>query len=171
MISKYGTNRENHSSFDGAAWCVVLGGVTKGRVYGAPRMPKSIVNTSSSSSHSYSVDSPYHSSSYRALQKEIKKKEEEIKKKNNFIFEMKRQMDSMKEYLMSNFKYHCKTSNIDQGMPTPITPSMPPHMAPQIMTPMGLTSPPIYRPTPRPPYPDSSYVDPQYHGSSPQQAP
>jgi hypothetical protein len=142
---------------------VVSGGVTKGRVYGAPRMPKSIVNTSSSS-HSYLVESPYHSSSYRALLKEIKKKDD-------FIFEMKRQMDSMKEYLMSNFKYHCKTSNIDQGMPAPITPSMPPHMAPQIMTPMGLTSPPIYRPTPRPPYPDSSYVDPQYHCSSPQQAP
>jgi len=48
MISKYRTNRENHSSFDRAAWCVTSGGVTKGRVYGAPHMPKSIVNTSSS---------------------------------------------------------------------------------------------------------------------------
>ena len=37
MISKYGTDRENHPSFDGAAWCVASGGVTKGRVYGAPR--------------------------------------------------------------------------------------------------------------------------------------
>jgi hypothetical protein len=44
-------------------------------------------------------------------------------------------------------------------------------MAPQIMTPMGPTSSPIYRPSPQPLYPDSSYVDPQYHGSSPQQAP
>ena len=52
MISKYGTNRENHPSFDGAAWYVASGGVTKGRVYGAPRMPKFIVSTSSSS-HSY----------------------------------------------------------------------------------------------------------------------
>jgi hypothetical protein len=37
MISKYGTNRENHLSFDGAASCVASGGVTKGGVYGAPR--------------------------------------------------------------------------------------------------------------------------------------
>lgn len=43
MILKYGTNRENHPSFDGAAWCVDSGGVTKGRVYGAPRMSKSTV--------------------------------------------------------------------------------------------------------------------------------
>jgi len=81
VISKYGTNRENHPSFDGAAWCVASGGVTKDRVYGAPRMPKSIVSTSSSS-HSYSVESLYPSSSLRALQKEIKNKEEEIKKKD-----------------------------------------------------------------------------------------
>jgi hypothetical protein len=44
-------------------------------------MPKSIVSTSSSS-HSYSVESLYPSSSLRALQKEIKNKEEEIKKKD-----------------------------------------------------------------------------------------
>jgi hypothetical protein len=36
---------------------------------------------------------------------------------------------------------------------------------------MGPTSPQIYRPTPRQPYPNLSYIDPQYHGSSPQQAP
>jgi hypothetical protein len=109
------------------------------------------------------------------LQKEIKNKEEEIKKKNDFIFEMKRQMDSMKEYLMNNLGYHGGTSNIGQGMLPPLAPSMPALMAPsmpppmalQIMTPMGPTSPPIYRPTPRPLYPDSSCVDPQYHGSSP----
>jgi hypothetical protein len=162
MISKYGTNRENHPSFDGAAWCVASGGVTKGRVFGAPCMPKSIVSTSSSS-HSYSVESSYPSSSYRALQKEIKNKEEEIKKKDDFILEMKRQMDSMKEYLVNNLGYHDGTSNIGQGMPPP--------MAPQIMTPMGPTSQPIYRPTPRPLYPDQSCVDPKYHGSSSQPAP
>jgi hypothetical protein len=106
---------------------VVSGGVTKGRIYGAPRMLKSIVNTSSSS-HSYSVESSYPSSSYRVLQKEIKKKE--IKKKDDFIFEMKRQMDSIKEYLMNNLGYHGGTSNISQGMPAPIAPSMPPYMAP-----------------------------------------
>jgi hypothetical protein len=93
------------------------------------RMPKSIVSTSSSS-HSYSVESSYPNSSYRALQKEIKNKEEEIKKKDDFILEMKRQMDSMKEYLMNNLGYHGGTSNIGQGMPPPLTPSMPPPMAP-----------------------------------------
>jgi hypothetical protein len=63
MISKYGTNRENHLSFDGVAWCVASGGVTKGRVYDALHMPKSIVSTSSSS-YSYSVESSYPNSSY-----------------------------------------------------------------------------------------------------------
>ena len=49
MISKYGINRENHSSFDGTTWCVASRGVTKGSVYCTPRMPKSIVSPSSSS--------------------------------------------------------------------------------------------------------------------------
>ena len=96
----------------------------------------------------------------KSFQKEIKKKEKEIKKKDDFIFEMKRKMDSMKEYLMNNFEYHGGTSNIDQGMSAPMAPSMPPPIAPQIMTPMGPISPPIYRPSPQPLYPDSSYVDP-----------
>ena len=143
MISKYGTNWENHPSFDGAAWCVASGGVTKGRVYGAPCMPKSIVSTSSSS-HSYLMESSYPSTSYRALQKEIKDKEEEIKKKDDFILEIKWQMDSMKEYLVKNLGYHGRTSNIDQGMPPPLTPSIPPPMGPQIMTPMVPTSQPIF---------------------------
>ena len=159
MISKYGTDRENHPSFDGASWFVASGGVTKGRVYGVPRMPKYIDSTSSSS-HSYSMESSYPCSSYRALQKEIKDKKKEIKKKDDFILEMKRQMDSMKEYLVNNLGYHCRTSNIDQGMPPPLTPSIPPLMAPQIMTPMGPTSQLLYRPTPRPLYPDQSCVNP-----------
>ena len=54
------------------------GRVTNGRIYGTPRMPKSIVNTSSSP-HSYSVESSYPSSSYQALQ-------EKIKKTDDFIF-------------------------------------------------------------------------------------
>jgi len=170
MISKYGTNRENHLLFDRAAWCVASGGVTKGRVYGTPRMPKSIVSTSSSS-HSYSVESSYPNSSYQALQKEIKNKEEEIKKKDDFILEMKQQMNSMKEYLVTNLGYHGETSNIGQVMPPPLTPSMPPPMAPQIMKPMAPTSQSIYPPTPRPLYLDQSCVDPQYHGLSSQPAP
>jgi hypothetical protein len=43
---------------------------------------------------------------------------------------MKRQMDSMKEYLVNNLGYHGGTSNIGQGMPPSLTPSMPPPMAP-----------------------------------------
>jgi hypothetical protein len=39
------------------------------------------------------------------------------------------------------------------------------------MTPMGPTSQPIYRPTPRPLYPDQSCDDSQYHDSSSQPAP
>jgi len=77
----------------------------------------------------------------------------------------------MKEYLVNNLGYHGGTSNIGQGMPSPLAPSMPPPMAPQIMTRIGSTSQPIYRPTPQPLYLDLSCVDPQYHGSSPQPAP
>jgi len=109
------------------------------------------------------MESSYLGSSYRALQHEIKDKEEEIKKKDDFILEMKRQMDSMQEYLVNNLGYHGGTSNIGQGMPSP--------MAPQVMTPMGPTSQPLYRPTPRSLYPDQSCIDPQYHGSSSQPAP
>ena len=53
-------------------------------------------------------------------------------------------MDSKKEYLMNNLGYHSGTSNIGQGMPALMAPSMEPHMAPQKMTPMDPTSPPIY---------------------------
>uniref|UniRef100_A0A6N2KI17 Uncharacterized protein n=1 Tax=Salix viminalis TaxID=40686 RepID=A0A6N2KI17_SALVM len=58
MITRYGPDEDNHPSFDGAAWCEASGGVSKGRVYGAPRMLKSKVNVSSSS-HTYSVHSSY----------------------------------------------------------------------------------------------------------------
>ena len=48
MISRYETDRENHISFDGIALCVVIG-VTKGRIYCALTIPKSMVSTSTSS--------------------------------------------------------------------------------------------------------------------------
>jgi hypothetical protein len=64
------------------------------------------------------------------LQKEIQNKEEEIKKKDDFILEMKRQIDAMKEYLVNNLGYHGGTSNISQGMPPPLATSMSPPMAP-----------------------------------------
>jgi hypothetical protein len=73
--------------------------------------------------------------------------------------------------MLNNLEYHDGTSNIDQGMPPPLTPLISPPMAPQIMTPMGPRSQPIFRPTPRPLYPDQSCVNPQYHGSSSQPAP
>jgi hypothetical protein len=37
---------------------------------------------------------------------------------------MKREINSMKEYLMTNLGYHGGTSNIGQGMPPPMAPSM-----------------------------------------------
>ena len=64
----------------------------------------------------------YPNSSYRALQKEIKNKKEEIKKKDDFILEMKQQMDSMQEYFVNNLGYHGGTSNISQDMPPPMAP-------------------------------------------------
>jgi len=48
MILRYITNRENHPSFDGAAWCVTIQGVTKGKIYGAPGMPKFMVSMNAS---------------------------------------------------------------------------------------------------------------------------
>jgi hypothetical protein len=48
MISRYETDRANHLLFDRVAWCVAIWGVTKGRIYGAPGMPKSMDNTSAS---------------------------------------------------------------------------------------------------------------------------
>ena len=63
----------------------------KGRVYGAPRMPKSIVSASSSS-YTYSVQSLYPSSTYRELK-------EELKAKDYLITEMKKEIDSIKDYL------------------------------------------------------------------------
>jgi len=77
MISSYGTDRENHHSFDGAAWCVTIRGVTKGIIYGAPGMPKSMVSTSASS-QSYTIESTPPSSSIQTLKKQIKERDDHI---------------------------------------------------------------------------------------------
>jgi hypothetical protein len=77
MISRYGANRENHLSFDGAAWCVAIGGVTKGRIYGVHGMPKSMVSTSASS-QSYTMESTPPSSSIQALKEQIKERDGHI---------------------------------------------------------------------------------------------
>jgi hypothetical protein len=77
MISRYGADRENHPSFDGATWCVAIGGVTKGRIYGAPGMPKSMVSMSASS-QSYTMESTPSSSSIQALKKQIKERDGHI---------------------------------------------------------------------------------------------
>jgi len=61
MISRYGADWKNHLLFDGAAWCVSIG-VTKGRIYGAPVMLKSMVSTSALS-QSYMMESTPPSSS------------------------------------------------------------------------------------------------------------
>jgi len=77
MISRYGADRKNHPSFDGAAWCVAIGGVTKGRIYYAPSMPKSMVSTSASS-QSYTMESTPPSSSIQALKEQIKERDGHI---------------------------------------------------------------------------------------------
>jgi hypothetical protein len=76
MILKYETDRENHPSFDGAAWCVAIG-VTKGRIYGALGMPKSMVSMNALSL-SYTMESTPPNSSIQALKEQIKERDGHI---------------------------------------------------------------------------------------------
>jgi hypothetical protein len=145
MISRYGADREIHLSFDGAVWCVAIGGVTKGRIYGAPGMPKSMISTSALS-QSYTMESTPPSSSMQVLK-------EQIKERNGHILSLQQEMTSIKKFL-SNMGYQAWASNMDQGMSVPMTSSMPSHVAPQMTTPMYPLSNPVYRPRPRPPYID-----------------
>jgi hypothetical protein len=77
MISKYGTDWKNHSSFDGAAWCAAIGGVANGKIYGAPGMPKFMVSMSASS-QSYMMESTPPNSSIQALKEQIKERDGHI---------------------------------------------------------------------------------------------
>lgn len=131
-ITKDETDQEIHPSFNGAAWRVASKGVTKVRVYGASRMPKPIVSTSFSSHFSSS----------------IQKLKEEFKKRDDIILKMKREIDSITEFLMNNYGWNGGTSNMGQGMTIPVAPSMPSHT----MTPMGPVSSPVYQPRPQLPY-------------------
>jgi len=139
MISRCGTDWENHPSFDGAAWCAAIGGVANGRIYGAPSMQKSMVSMSVSS-QSHTMESAPPSSSIHALK-------EQIKKRDGHILSLQQEMTSIKNFL-SNMGYQAWASNMDQGMSTLMTLSMLSHMAPQ----MYPLSNPIYRSRPRPPY-------------------
>ena len=138
MIARYGPDQDNHPSFDEAAWCDASGGVSKGRVYGAPRMPKSKVNVSSSS-HSYSVHSSYPSTATRGYQ-------EQLQAKDYIINEMRIEISSIKDclkILVGNMAPRMPTP-MDLTMPSPMAPSMPSHT----MAPMGPVSSPVYRPRP-----------------------
>jgi len=139
MISRYETDLENHPSFDGAAWCVAIEGVIKGRIYGAPSMPKSMVSTSVSS-QSYTMESTPPSPSIQALK-------EQIKKRDGHILSPQQEMTSIKNFL-SNMGYQAWASNMDQGMLTLMASFMPSHMAPYMYS----LSNPVYRPRPRPLY-------------------
>jgi len=121
MISRYGADRENHPSFDGSAWCVAVGGVTKGRIHGAPGMLKSMVSTSGSL-QSYTMESTPPSSSIQALK-------EQIKERYGHILSLQQEMFSNKKFL-SNMGYQTWASNMDQGMSAPMTSSIPSHVAP-----------------------------------------
>ncbi|KAL9373915.1 hypothetical protein Peur_033535 [Populus x canadensis] len=145
MISRYGTDRENHPSFDGAAWCVAIGGVTKGTIYGAPGMPKYMVSTSASS-QSYTMESTPPGSSIQALKKQIKERD-------GHILSLQQEMTSIKKFL-SNIGYQAWASNMDQGISTPKTSSMPSYVASQMTAPMYPPSNPVNRPRSRLPYTD-----------------
>ena len=82
IIARYGPDQDNHPSFDGAAWCEASRGVSKGRVYGAPRMPKSKVNVSSSS-HTYSVQSSYPSTANRGYKEDLQARDDIISEMRN----------------------------------------------------------------------------------------
>jgi hypothetical protein len=56
---------------------VAIEGVTKGRIYGAPGMPKSMVSTSASS-QSYMMESTPPSSSIQTLKEQIKERDGHI---------------------------------------------------------------------------------------------
>ena len=139
IIPRYGADWENHPSFDGVAWCVGIGGVTNGIIYGAPGMPKSMVSTSASSQSS-TIESTPSSSSIQALK-------EKIKERDDYILSLQQEITSIKNFL-SNMGYQAWASNMDQGMLTLMTSSMPSHMAPQMYS----LSNPVYRPRPQPPY-------------------
>ena len=136
MVARYGPDQNNHPSFDGAAWCEASGGVSKGRVYGAPRMPKSKVDVSSSS-HTYSVNSSYPSTTTnRQYQEQLDKMETKI--------------SSIEDCLK------LLVGHMGLSMPTPVAPSMPsPTMAPG------------HRPRPQMPYNGPSSSHQQHRRSFP----
>ena len=93
MISRYETNQENQPSYDEAAWCAAIEGVTKGGIYGAPGMPKSMVSTSASS-QSYTMESTSPSSSIQVLKKANKKRDDHI-------LSLQQEMTSIKNLLVT----------------------------------------------------------------------
>ena len=154
MIAKYGPDRDVHPSFDGEAWREASGGVSKGRVYGAPRMPKSKVSASSSQ-HSYSVQSTYPSTVIQELK-------DELQLKDALMRSMQRQIDSITNYLSAQHGSYVRPEFMSQGMPTPVdtTPS-------HTMAPMGPVSSTVYRPRPHLPNSGPSSSQPQHRRSFP----
>ena len=155
MVARYGPDQDNHPSFDGAAWCEASGGVSKGRVYSAPRMPKSKVYVSSSS-HTYSVQSKYPSTTIHELK-------EELIEKYALLSNMQNQIDSIKDYLRSHHGSYIRSEYMGQGMPTPVDPSMASHT----MEPMGPVSSLVYQPRPQLPNSGPSSSHPQHRRSFP----
>jgi len=93
MISRYETNQENQPSYDEAAWCAAIEGVTKGGIYGVPGMPKFMVSTSVSS-QSYTMESTSPSSSIQVLKKANKKRDDHI-------LSLQQEMTSIKNLLVT----------------------------------------------------------------------
>uniref|UniRef100_A0A6N2KR78 Uncharacterized protein n=1 Tax=Salix viminalis TaxID=40686 RepID=A0A6N2KR78_SALVM len=135
MIAKYGSDRDVHPSFDGEAWCQASGGVSKGRVYGAPRMPKSKVSASASQ-QSYSVHSTYPSIVIQELKDEFQVKDAVMKN-------MQRQIDTITNYIANQHGSNIRPEFMSQDMSTPVG-----TMPSRTMAPMGPTSSTVYRPRP-----------------------
>uniref|UniRef100_A0A6N2K9F1 Uncharacterized protein n=1 Tax=Salix viminalis TaxID=40686 RepID=A0A6N2K9F1_SALVM len=133
MIAKYGPDRDVHPSFDGEAWHEASRGISKGRVYSAPHMPKSKVSASSSQ-HSYSVHSTYPSTVIQELK-------DELQIKDALLSNMQRQINSITNYLGAQHGSSVRPEFMSQGMSTPVD-MMPSHT----MAPMGPVSSLVYRP-------------------------
>jgi len=163
MVARYGPDQNNHPSFDGAAWCEASGGVSKGRVYGAPRMPKSKVDVSSSS-HTYSVNSSYPSTTTtRRYEEQLQENREVI---NDMRNEMRNEMSSIKDCLK------LLVGHMGLSMLTPMAPSMPSIVAPSMPSPVAPSMPsptmaPGHRPRPQMPYNGPSSSHQQHRRSFP----
>uniref|UniRef100_A0A6N2LZK7 Uncharacterized protein n=1 Tax=Salix viminalis TaxID=40686 RepID=A0A6N2LZK7_SALVM len=126
----------------------------KGRVCGAPHMPKSKVSASSSQ-HFYSVHSTYPSIVIQELK-------DELQVKDALLSNMQRQIESITNYLGAQHGSYVRSEFMSQGMLTPVD-----TMSSHTMAPIGLVSSTVYRPRPHLPNSGPSSSHPQHRKSFP----